>query len=417
MLHAMDEQPSAIPVPILSFDDLGLLPVILESLKAKGITNPSPIQHAAIPSALSGQDVLGIAQTGTGKTFAFGLPMLQRLSQNPGFGLVLLPTRELAEQVEQALKPMADKLGIKMAVFIGGASMELQRRALKQGPRVLVATPGRLIDHLDRKTVTLKGVSVLVLDEADRMLDMGFAPQLNRILGDVPKERQTMLFSATMPQTILGMTAKHMKSPVHVEIAPSGTSAERVEQHVLMVGREEKGKVLVDILNATEGTTLVFVRTKHGAKKLTKSLLQAGHKVAEIHANRSLGQRREALEGFKKGRYRILVATDIAARGIDVTGIALVVNFDLPQNAEDYVHRIGRTGRAGLQGEAVSFITQDQRGDLRAIERLIRKPLPMTDVRENKTELPPEGGPGRRPQRGGGGQRRGTRRNFRGPRR
>ncbi len=372
--------------PSAGFGPLGVAPNILSVLTKHGITSPTPIQHAAIPPAMKGEDVLGIAQTGTGKTFAFGLPLLQRLAAGPGRALILLPTRELAQQVEDALGPIAQGLGIRTAVFVGGASMNLQRQMLRNNPRILIATPGRLIDHLDRRTVTLREVSILVLDEADRMLDMGFAPQLKKILAVVPKERQTMLFSATMPKEILAMTTQHMKMPVHIEIAPAGTAAERVEQAVLIIHREDKTMMLEQLLKDYNGTVLVFVRTKHGAKKLTKQLLGTGHKVAEIHANRSLAQRREALDGFKNGRYRVLVATDIAARGIDVKGIEVVVNYDLPDNIDEYVHRIGRTGRAGMPGQAVSFATHDQRGDIRRIEKLIRAPLTVA-------EIPHKGGP------------------------
>ena len=324
--------------------------------------------------------MIGIAQTGTGKTYAFGLPMLQRLSKGPGRALIVLPTRELAQQVEESLRPIANMLKIGIAVFIGGASMHLQRQMLKRNPRILIATPGRLIDHLQQRTVTLREVNILVLDEADRMLDMGFAPQINKILHEVPKERQTMLFSATMPDTIAQIATRHMKMPVRIEVAPAGTAAERVEQHMIITFKEEKLKLLDSLLKETEGNVLVFIRTKHHAKKITRSLQEMGHKAAEIHSNRSLAQRREALAGFKTGRYKVLVATDIAARGIDVQGLSLVVNFDLPDNPEDYVHRIGRTGRAGKAGQAVSFATPDQRHDIRIIERLIRNTLPVTEM-------------------------------------
>ncbi len=363
-----------------TFAELGISPQILEALTKKGITNPTPIQHAAIPAALDGQDVMGIAQTGTGKTFAFGLPFLQRLSQNKGRALVIVPTRELAQQVEDSLAFVASVLRINTAVFVGGASMERQRAMLKRDPRVLIATPGRLIDHLERRSITLREVNVLVFDEADRMFDMGFAPQIARILKEVPAERQTMLFSATMPKEILQVVTHHMRMPVHIEIAPQGTSAERVEQAILIMHREEKPSMLEKLLKDYSGTVLVFIRTKHGAKKLTTQLIKNGHKAAEIHANRSLAQRKEALAGFKSGRYRVLVATDIAARGIDVNDIEVVVNYDLPDNIDEYVHRVGRTGRAGKTGQAVSFATPDQRDDIRRIERLIRMPLTIAEL-------------------------------------
>jgi ATP-dependent RNA helicase RhlE len=331
-----------------------------------------------MPLALDGKDLIGIAQTGTGKTFAFGLPMLHRLAHGPGRALILLPTRELAAQVEESLRPFATSLGIGMAVFVGGASMQHQRESLRRNPRILVATPGRLVDHLQQGTVTLREVSILVLDEADRMLDMGFKPQIDRILPHVPKARQTLLFSATMAREIMGLATREMHLPLRIEVAQQGTTADRVEQELIIVHRDEKIVVLKELLAAESGPILVFSRTKHGAKKLTQSVINMGHKAAEIHANRSLAQRREALEGFKRGRYRVLIATDIAARGIDVTGIALVINYDLPDDAADYVHRIGRTARAGKAGKAVSLGTPDQMSHVKSIERLIRAPLPRS---------------------------------------
>jgi ATP-dependent RNA helicase RhlE len=357
------------------FEALGIDPRFLKVLTTRGITTPTPIQHQTIPAALEGKDIIGIAQTGTGKTFAFGLPLLQRLASEKGRALIVLPTRELAQQVEDALMPFASTCGIRMAVFVGGASMHLQKKMLKNNPRILVATPGRLNDHLEQRTVTLKEVSILVLDEADRMLDMGFKPQIDRILQHVPRERQTLLFSATMPQEIMGLASAEMKLPLRIEVAPSGTTADRVEQELIIVRQENKLALLQSVLKDFQGSALVFSRTKHGAKKIAKALNVAGFKAAEIHANRTLGQRREALEGFKKGRYRVLVATDIAARGIDVTGIEVVINYDLPNDAADYVHRIGRTGRAGREGHAVSFATPAQARDVRDIERLIRAEL------------------------------------------
>ena len=354
-------------------------------LQRRNFTIPTPIQHQAIPSAVQGKDLIGIAQTGTGKTLAFGLPMLQRLAAGKGRGLVLVPTRELAAQVEEALHPFAQDLGIKTTVIVGGASMQRQLQAIRGNPRIVIATPGRLHDHLTQRTITLREVSILVLDEADRMLDMGFLPQIRRILEHVPKERQTMLFSATMPSSILDLARGQMKLPLRIEVAPAGTAAENVEQEVFIVRKDEKTRLLEKLLQEHQGTILVFSRTKHGAKKLTRAVKAMGHTAAEIHANRSLNQRREALEGFKVGRYRILIATDIAARGIDVTGIAVVINYDLPDDAGDYVHRIGRTARAGRDGRAISFAMPDQTDLLRGIERLIRSSLP----RKNLPQLPP----------------------------
>ena len=361
--------------PDTGFTNLGIAPGLLQTIAHLEFTVPTPIQHQAIPIAVQGKDVIGIAQTGTGKTLAFGIPMLQRLAQHGGRALVVLPTRELAYQVEESLLPFSKTLGIKLAVFVGGASMNLQRSMLKQNPRVLIATPGRLNDHLEQRTVTLREVKILVLDEADRMLDMGFKPQIDRILAHVPKERQTMLFSATMPREILALAQAQMDLPLRIEVAPPGTAAAKVEQELFIVRKEEKVRLLEKLLGEYAGSVLVFSRTKHGAKKITRAVKAMGHTAAEIHANRSLAQRREALEGFKSGRYRVLIATDIAARGIDVTGIAVVINFDLPDDAADYVHRIGRTARAGREGRAISFAQPDQSQGVRNIEKLIRGPL------------------------------------------
>lgn len=358
-----------------SFAELGIAPGILEILTRRKIAHPTPIQHQAIPVALQGKDIVGIAQTGTGKTWAFGIPMLQRLAAHGGRGLVIVPTRELAYQVEESLAPFTPLFKIRTAAFVGGASMERQIQMLKMNPRILIATPGRLNDHLERRTVTLKEVRVLVLDEADQMLDMGFKPQIERILRYVPKQRQTMLFSATMPPEILKLASAHMQLPLRIEVAPTGTTVEKVEQELFIVRKEEKMRLLEKLLTEYTGTVLVFSRTKHGAKKITRVIASLGHSTAEIHSNRSLAQRRAALEGFKTGRHRILVATDIAARGIDVTGIQVVLNFDLPDDPFDYVHRIGRTARAGREGRAISFATPDQASDIRSIERLIRTPL------------------------------------------
>lgn len=359
-----------------TFDELGIDAPILKILHELKFTVPTPIQSKSIPPGLQGNDIIGIAQTGTGKTLAFGIPMIDAMLKDKGHGLIVLPTRELALQVDETLRKVGGPLGIKTAVLIGGASMHLQKQMIRNRPDIVVATPGRLIDHLEQRTISLGQVAVLVLDEADRMLDMGFAPQINRILEVVPKERQTLLFSATMPSDILRIARNHMKTPVQVEIAPVGTTAEKVEQELFIVQKNDKIRLLEKILGEEKGSVLVFSRTKHGAKKIMRSVANMGHTSAEIHANRSLAQRREALDGFKKGKYRVLVATDIASRGIDVTGIALVVNFDIPEKPDDYVHRIGRTARAGLEGKAITFASPDQQGSIRDIERLIRLQLP-----------------------------------------
>ncbi|HVP06678.1 MAG TPA: DEAD/DEAH box helicase [Candidatus Acidoferrum sp.] len=368
------------------FTGLGIAPGLLESLDRLRFTEPTPIQRRSIPIGLEGKDLIAIAQTGTGKTLAFGIPMIQRLAQIKGRGLILLPTRELAIQVDESLQAVGRRLSLRTAVLIGGASMTLQRQAIEKKPRIIIATPGRLLDHLEQRTINLSDISILVLDEADRMLDMGFAPQINRILEVVPKKRQTMLFSATIPNEIVAIARKHMELPIHVEIARSGTTVEKVTQELFFIAKEAKSRLLEVLLAQCPGPVLVFTRTKHGAKKLARQVKGMGHTAADIHSNRSLSQRREALEGFKSGKYRVLVATDIAARGIDVSGIELVVNYDLPSNSEDYVHRIGRTARAGRAGRAVSFATFDQRRDVKAIEHLIRTVLPVTKV----PALPPD---------------------------
>lgn len=360
------------------FYGLGIAPAFLEILSKLRFTTPTPIQKRSIPPAIEGQDVIGIASTGTGKTLAFGIPMLQRLAQSKGQGLVLVPTRELALQVDTTLRKIGQAIGLRTAVLIGGASFGAQMQSIRQKPHVLIATPGRLNDHLNQKTITLSNVHVLVLDEADRMLDMGFLPQIQRIFGLVPKERQTMLFSATIPSEIMKIAGSYMKLPLHIEVAPSGTTAETVTQEIYIVDKGSKPRLLAAVLKEHRGSTLVFTRTKFGARRVTQAVRAMGESAAEIHSNRSLNQRRDALEGFRSGKYRVLVATDIASRGIDVKGIETVINFDLPSHAEDYVHRIGRTGRAGQAGHAISFAMPEERNEVRSIERLIRKNIPIS---------------------------------------
>ncbi len=360
------------------FYGLGIAPKLLEALDKNKFTEPTPIQNQAIPVALQGEDVIGIAQTGTGKTLAFGIPMIQRLAAVKGRGLIILPTRELALQVDETMQKVGRHIGLRTAVLIGGASMHRQKMDLSRKPHVIVATPGRLIDHLEHRAVNLSNVTVLVLDEADRMLDMGFEPQIKRILQAVPKERQTLLFSATMPAEIVDIANRYMKKPTRVEIARAGTVADKVTQEVYFLSRDEKPLLLEQLLKKYTGTVLVFSRTKHGASKLARILKRSNHTSAEIHSDRSLSQRRRALDGFKTGEFRVLVATDIAARGIDVKDIELVVNYDLPDNADDYVHRIGRTGRAGKAGHAISFATPDQKSEVKSIERLMRGQIPVS---------------------------------------
>ncbi len=411
-----------VPQTEANFFGLGIAPKLLEILASKKFVTPTPIQQRSIPIALEGKDLVGIAQTGTGKTLAFGIPLLQRLASMKGArGLILVPTRELALQVDESLRALATPLGAKTCVVIGGASMYNQVMQLRRNPHIIIATPGRLNDHLESGSVNLSQVKILVLDEADRMLDMGFEPQISRILTTVSKERQTLLFSATMPDQIVKIAQKYMQLPLRVEVARAGTAAEKVIQGLFIVQKFAKTQLLASLLSQYRGTVLVFVRTKHGAHRLTRDLHALGYTAAEIHGDRSLSQRKEALSGFKTGKYRILVATDIAARGIDVNGIELVLNFDLPTNPEDYVHRIGRTGRAGMAGRAISLATPDQRNDVRTIERLMRIVLPILKLPADMPALPPmpkheyietpARGP-RRPSYGGGnrsggfGQRR-----------
>lgn len=360
------------------FYGLGIAPKILDILERIKFKVPTPIQLKAIPPAIEGKDIIGIAQTGTGKTHSFAIPMVQRLAQTKGIGLVLAPTRELAIQIDEAFQAIARPFGIRTACLIGGAPMHNQVAALRNKPRVVIATPGRLIDHVGQWNIMLDDVVMLVLDEADRMLDMGFTPQVEKILRFVPKERQTMLFSATIPKEIMEIAAKHMKLPVSVEIAPSGTAAEHITQEVFVVKKDAKLQLLGKLLAQYHGPVLLFSRTKHNARKIARSIRDMRHSAAEIHSDRSLSQRREALQGFKSGKYKVLVATDIASRGIDVTGIELVINYDLPDDTENYVHRIGRTGRAGHKGHAISFATPDQRNDVRDIEKLIRVSIPIS---------------------------------------
>ncbi len=369
----------------LSFYGLGIAPGILAILEKIHYTTPTPIQHQSIPIAIEGKDIVGIAQTGTGKTLAFGIPMIQCLEVSKGMGLVLLPTRELALQIDAELCKVGNSLGLRTAVLIGGVSIGPQIEAIRRNPHIIIATPGRLIDHLHQRTVSLQKVNILVLDESDRMLDMGFLPQISEILRAVPRERQTMLFSATISPEIMKIASASMKLPIRVEIAPTGTTVDSVSQDIFIIAREEKMRLLEKVLNQYKGSTLIFTRTKYGAHRLARAVKEMGHLAAEIHSNCSFSQRKSALEGFKAGRYRILVATDIMARGIDVVGIELVINYDLPSQAEDYVHRIGRTARAGREGHAISFVTPSEQGEIRAIEWLIRKKLNVSTIPEFPT--------------------------------
>lgn len=371
------------------FSGLGIAPSLMEALNRLQFSTPTLIQRQAIPIALEGKDLVGVAQTGTGKTLAFGIPMIQRLNQLTGCGLVVLPTRELAIQVDESLRKVGARLGLRTVVLIGGAPMYSQIQGIKRNPHIIIATPGRLNDHLQQRTMRLNNVKIVVLDEADRMMDMGFAPQIQKIFKELPRERQTMLFSATIPPEIMKMATTYLKVPIRIEVAPTGSIAEHLTQEIFIIPKSDKTRLVDKLLQKYLGPTLIFTRTKYGAKKLTVFIRDMGHTAAEIHSNRSLSQRRDALEGFKSGKYRVLIATDIASRGIDVTGIELVINFDLPTNTEDYVHRIGRTARAGVSGHAISLAMPEERKDLRDIERLIRKTLPISPL----PELPPRRAP------------------------
>lgn len=360
------------------FTDLGIGEKLLSVLKQKGFETPTPIQHQVIPGALEGKDVVGIAQTGTGKTLAFGIPMIQRLIQNGGQGLILVPTRELASQVEESFRNVGAPLGLRCAVVMGGIGQYSQVKALKQNPHVVIATPGRLDDLMKQGLYKIDRVKIITLDEADRMLDVGFLPQIRRMLNAAPKNRQTMLFSATMPKTISSLASEFMKMPLRIEVAPQGTSAKNVEQELFVVEKIHKLRLLKSILKENEkSVTLIFSRTKYGARNIARKVNGMGYSATEIHSNRSQPQRKAALDGFSSGKYQIMVATDIAARGIDVKDISLVINYDLPSNSEDYVHRIGRTGRAGRFGKAISFASSDQTDEVKKIEKLIRKTLPL----------------------------------------
>jgi ATP-dependent RNA helicase RhlE len=367
------------------FSQLALSEPIQRALAQRSYEIPSPIQAKAIPPLLEGRDMIGIAQTGTGKTAAFALPLLQRLSakhtprtpRRPR-ALILTPTRELCVQIGDSIAAYGKFLHLRHAVVFGGVGEHPQIRALDTGVEVVVATPGRLLDLMERGHAILDRIEIFVLDEADRMLDMGFAPAVKRIVGALPAQRQSLLFSATMPAAISELAHRLLRHPVRIEVAPESTTAERVEQHVCFVDGSMKHKLLVHLLQRhPDGLVLVFTRTKHGANRLAKNLERDGIGADAIHGNKSQGARQRALENFRTGSTRVLVATDIAARGIDVKGISLVVNYDLPEEAEAYVHRIGRTARAGADGQAVAFCSPEERGLLRDIQRLIRQEIPV----------------------------------------
>lgn len=370
-----------------TFSDLIALPVLRRNLASARFVEPTPIQAQAIPAALTGQDVVATAQTGTGKTLAFSLPIIEILSRSAltkkPVALVLTPTRELAIQIHQAFSAMANGTGIRAAVVVGGMSEQKQLQAMKHGVQVLIATPGRLMDFLNRKLVSIDTVKIAVLDEADRMLDMGFLPDVERILRLTASPRQTLFFSATMEAgATAALIAKHMTNPMRVSIGSTTRPADNIEMHVYQVEHDRKLGLLQHLLATQRGSFLVFSRTKYGAEKLARKIAQGGVKATAIHGDRSQNQRNAALKGFQDGEYRVLVATDVAARGIHVNNIAHVVNYDLPQAAEDFIHRVGRTGRAGAAGVASTFATREQKNDIRAIEKILKTTLTRRDVPE-----------------------------------
>jgi ATP-dependent RNA helicase RhlE len=369
------------------FSGLELAQPLLRAISDEGYTTPSPIQEKSIPALLKGKDLLGVAQTGTGKTAAFALPLLHRLAASGEKSLprrpralILAPTRELAGQINDSLRAYGRNVPLRSAAVFGGASIRPQIKLLAKGIHIIVATPGRLLDLMNQGHLQLDAVEVFILDEADRMLDMGFIPDVKKITAALPHRRQTVMFSATMPKSIQGLADGLLKEPVRVEVAPGATTAEKVDQKVLFVAKDKK-RALISELMADEAIerVLVFTRTKHGADRVARHLDQCGIKSDAIHGNKSQNARQRALNSFRSGKIRALVATDIAARGIDVDGVTHVINFDLPNEPESYVHRIGRTARAGAKGIAISFCDHEERGYLRDIEKVIRQSVPVNE--------------------------------------
>jgi ATP-dependent RNA helicase RhlE len=368
----------------MSFQNLGLSEEVVHAVQSMGYMDPTPIQLRAFPIVLGGKDIIGASQTGTGKTAAFGLPLLSILKAHAQIGpriLILEPTRELAAQVETAFRDYSRFSDIRTTVVYGGVGYGQQLKELKEGTDVLVATPGRLIDHLEQGNVKLDKIEHLVLDEADRMLDMGFMPDVRKIIDLCPRERQTLLFSATMPPEIARLTEWALRAPERIEIGRQSTPATTITHALYPVAAVQKYDLLVELLKKTNfDSVLIFVRTKHAADRIAAQLKNSQHSVAVLHSNRSQNERLEALEGFRNGKYEVMVATDIASRGIDVAGISHVINYDVPQHTEDYVHRIGRTGRAQAVGDAFTLMTAEEGPDVAAIERFIGQSIPRVKL-------------------------------------
>ncbi|HXD23743.1 MAG TPA: DEAD/DEAH box helicase [Gemmatimonadaceae bacterium] len=367
----------------ITFADLGLTAPMLKALADAGYKSPTPIQAQAVPLALKGRDLIGLAMTGTGKTAAFVIPIIERLLGGPRRtrALILTPTRELCVQVEESFRKYGKHSGLSVIPVYGGVGYEPQVKALRAGVDVVVATPGRLLDHLEKQNVVLDEIEVLVLDEADRMLDMGFAPQINRIVAQLHSYRQTLLFSATMPPEVEALARKYLRKPVVVQVGRRSGAATTVQHFVYPCPKDKKSALLTELLKKESlDSVLVFTRTKHGADRVVKTLERESIKAGAMHADKTQGQRTKALEDFKNGKLRVLVATDIAQRGLDISGISHVINFDVPQQAEDYVHRIGRTGRAASTGDAYTFMCADEIAMVKSIERVIGQAIPRISV-------------------------------------
>lgn len=440
-LHAI-AQSGAKGIDMAEFDELGLPKVLVTRLEKMGLKQPTPIQDRAIPHALNGKDVMGLAQTGTGKTLAFGLPLVARL-QSYGTkpaprsvrALILAPTRELANQIAAALKELTEGMPFKVGLVVGGVAINPQITRISRGTDVVVATPGRLIDLIERNAIDFEETDFLVLDEADQMLDLGFIHALRRISDVLPEDRQTMLFSATMPKQMSEIANSYLKNPIRIQVSPPGKAADKIKQSIHFIAKAEKTSLLTELLAVhRDEASIVFVRTKHGAERLMKTLDKAGFAACSVHGNKSQGQRERAIKSFKNGETKVLVATDVAARGLDIPIVRHVYNYDLPNVPDNYVHRIGRTARAGMDGAAIAFCAPDECDELKAIQKVMKMDIPVAsgtpwmdlDEPGKKSKGPRRGGgrpggggrrfgsgsgkPGGRPGGGGGGKPGGQRR-------